>query len=171
MWKHSHWFVSIQLVLYIRVSHFIHIGGILGMLPCLLLQKKQAVAFPCTNSITACTSDCPQNHRSTRHMHAHLTALVSLKICPQEIQSDFPQGGFQSACSGVLCTYFEEISSPPPNPEVWSYFAGQFAYILGGMKLVQGFINNRIVLKWVWVKKSKNLPCTFLVILFILISN
>lgn len=116
MWKHSHWFVSIQLVLYIRVSHFIHIGGILGMLPCLLLQKKQAVAFPCTNSITACTSDCPQNHRSTRHMHAHLTALVSLKICPQEIQSDFPQGGFQSACSGVLCTYFEEISSPPTPP-------------------------------------------------------
>lgn len=60
VWKHSHSFVSIQLVLYIHVSHFLHVGSILGMLPHLLLQKAQAAAFPCMDSITACTSDCPQ---------------------------------------------------------------------------------------------------------------
>jgi len=44
-----------------------------------ILQKEQVVAFPCVNSITACTSDSPQNRRRARGTRAYLTASVSFR--------------------------------------------------------------------------------------------
>lgn len=62
-------------------------ASILGMLPCLLLQRGQAVAFPRMNSIPMSVIDCPQNHRSDTSMHAYLAALVSLIIPAEDLAS------------------------------------------------------------------------------------